>query len=188
MQKRFKIDDLTVEYDISYRNIKYPRLEFKTDKLLLVLPKGYKDPEKLIKKHENWIYKKISIIEDSLKEARNKKLNLKRTEEEFREFVKGLVDNISNELGVNVNRINFRKMKTKWGSCTPKGNITVNTALKYLPNDLIEYVIFHEIAHFIERKHDKRFWGIILKRFNNYEKLEKDLLIYWFSIQSKNLN
>jgi len=67
-----------------------------------------------------------------------------------------------------------------------EGNITINTTLKYLPENLIEYVIFHEMAHFIERKHNKHFWNIISKKFKNYKKLEKDLLIYWFLIQSKN--
>ncbi|MDI3483802.1 MAG: hypothetical protein PWQ74_389 [Methanobacteriaceae archaeon] len=181
-----KVHDLDIEYEISYRNIKYPRLEFKTGNLLLILPKNYKDPEKLIKKHKNWIYNKISIIKDAIKKANDKNLNLERTEKEFKDLVKSHVKSISDQLNLKVNRIIFRKMKTKWGSCSPKGNITINTTLKYLPENLIEYVIFHEMAHFIERKHNKHFWNIISKKFKNYKKLEKDLLIYWFLIQSKN--
>lgn len=38
-------------------------------------------------------------------------------------------------------------MKTKWASFSPKNNLTINKLMKYLPDDLIEYVIFHEISH-----------------------------------------
>lgn len=75
-------------------------------------------------------------------------------------------------------------MKTKWGSYSKKGNLTINTLLKYLPDKLIEYIIFHEMAHSIERKHNERFWNIINKKFKDYETKEKNLLVYWFLVQT----
>jgi len=81
-----------------------------------------------------------------------------------------------------IHKIYFRRMKTKWASCSLKGNLTVNTLMKYLPEELIRYVIFHETAHLIERRHNDRFWGIISQKFGNYEKMEQDLFSYWFLI------
>jgi predicted metal-dependent hydrolase len=52
-----------------------------------------------------------------------------------------------------------------------------------LPNNIIEYIIYHEIAHSIERKHNEKFWKLINKKFPDYETKEKDLLTYWFTIQ-----
>ncbi|MBU3965756.1 MAG: M48 family metallopeptidase [Euryarchaeota archaeon] len=75
-------------------------------------------------------------------------------------------------------------MKSKWGSCSPKKNLTINTLLKYLPEEIIEYVIFHEMAHLIERKHNEKFWKIISNKFQNYEENEKELFEYWFLIRT----
>ncbi len=52
-----RISDSTINYEIVHRNIKYPRLEFKTGKLLVVLPKDHKDCGDLIEKHKGWIFK-----------------------------------------------------------------------------------------------------------------------------------
>ncbi len=192
------------EYKVSYRNIKYPRLEFKTGELLLILPYG-QNPEIILKKHKNWVFKKTKFIKECLRFSSNKEI-VKRTDKDFKELVDSLVEGVSKELGLKVNslrklrrasldsehltgyfsngvnNIYFRKMRTKWASCSPKRNLVINTVMKYLPEHLIEYVIFHEIAHIIEKKHNEKFWSIISKRFNNYRDLEKDLFGYWFLI------
>jgi predicted metal-dependent hydrolase len=74
-------------------------------------------------------------------------------------------------------------MKTKWASHSRNNNLTVNTLLKHLSNDLIEYIIYHETTHSLERKHNEKFWNIITKKFPDYQTKEKDLLTYWFIIQ-----
>ena len=51
-----------IDYDVDFRNIKYPRLEFKTGQLILILPERFGDDKDVIKKHEEWIYKKNSQI------------------------------------------------------------------------------------------------------------------------------
>jgi len=140
--------------------------------------------EKLIQKHKKWIYTKNLIIKTALEEAKNKKLNLTRTEKELKEFVHSIANNFARKYNFRINKIYFRKMKTKWGSYNKKGNLTINTLLKYLPDKLIEYIIFHEMAHSIERKHNERFWNIINKKFKDYETKEKNLLVYWFLVQT----
>ncbi|MBU4491936.1 MAG: M48 family metallopeptidase, partial [Euryarchaeota archaeon] len=83
--------------------------------------------------------------------------------------------NIFRNLKISINNIYFRRMKSKWGSRSSKKNLTINTLLRYLPDNLIEYVIFHEMVHLIERKHNERFWGFISGKFNNYKDKEKEL-------------
>lgn len=177
-----KIYDKEIEYEVSYRNVKYPRLEFRTGKLLLALPKNYGDEKKLIEKYKDWIYQKNLTIEEAKRRAKKMKIE-NGNEEELKDVIKELVKKFSKELKVKVNRIYFRRLKSKWGSCSNKGNLSFNTLLKYLPYDLIKYVVFHEITHLKERKHNKKFWEIIGKKFKNHEKREKDLLAYWFLIQ-----
>ncbi len=178
-----KIYDLDVEYDIIQRNVKYWRLELKNEKLVLIAPKGYNEHEKIIEKHKDWIYKKFQAIKSSKAEAQQRKLNYERSEEEFREIIHGLVKKFSSELDVNVNKVYFRKMKSRWGSCSSRNNISINRYLKYLPDSLIEYVVFHEMAHLIELNHSKRFWGIIYGKFNDYKEIKEELSIYWLAIK-----
>jgi len=112
---------------------------------------------------------------------------LDRSDESFRELVRALAEKTTNEFNVNLNQVYFRKMKSKWGSCSKRKNLTINTLLKYLPTNLIEYVVFHEITHLKEKKHNERFWRIVSKKFKNYEEMEKNLFIYWFLIQQRKL-
>jgi len=171
-----------VPYSVSYRNVKYPRLELRTGKLLLVLPFGRK-PGPILDNHKKWILKKMSFVEKCLNHASDKRL-VERTEEEFRNLIESSIGKALKEMGGRLNHAYFRMMKTKWASCSAKRNLTINTAMGYLPNYLIKYVVFHEIAHLKEKRHNGQFWKIVSRRFNNYEDLERDLFSYWFRIQS----
>ena len=172
-----------IDYKVSYRDVKYPRLELKTGNLLLVLPHG-QDPSKIAEKHRDWINQKTELIRTSLKDSMSKKI-FERDDREFKDVVRLFAEKISQELDVGVNRIYFRRMKSKWASCSSKGNLTINTLLGYLPEELIEYVVLHEIAHLIERRHNDRFWRIISTKFGEYQKMEKDLFAYWFLIRDR---
>lgn len=184
MEKQPRNHESNITYNIDYRNVKYPRLEFKTGILLLVLPKKYKNETTLLEKHQNWIQKKNHIIQTALEEAQNKTLNMDRTNEDLKEIVHSIVTDFQQELNLKVNNIYFRKMKTKWGSCSPRRNLTINTLLKHLPKTLIEYVIYHEMTHLIQKNHNDKFWKIISSKFKNYQEKEKELLVYWFLIQN----
>jgi len=171
-----------ISYKVSYRSVKYPRLEFKTGDLLIILPSGHK-PDILLDKYKSWIIKKFNFIEDCIKKAKTKKL-IERSEEKFRKLIHSLVKEISKDLRVELNRIYFRKMRTKWASLSSAKNLTVNRLMKYLPEYLIKYVIFHELVHAIEKRHNEKFWSIISHKFKNYQKLEKELFIYWFLVSN----
>jgi len=173
-----------IPYRISHRAVKYPRLEFKTGELLVILPTGY-DHDVLLKKYKSWIIEKFEFIKGCLEKAKGKEL-VKRTEGEFREVINSIVRETSRELEVELNRIYFRKMRTKWASLSALRNLTVNRMMRYLPEDLIEYVIFHELAHMIEKKHNERFWEIIEKRYENYQEMEREMFVYWFLIFGDN--
>lgn len=187
MQTKTIVDGLEVEYSIVRRNIKYPRLELKTGTLLLVVPQRYTNPEKLIEEHEEWIHKKISVINESKERSKGKKLNLKRDDDELKEFLQYKVDKFSDQLEVKPNRVTLRNMKSKWGSCSSNKNLNFNKLLKYLPDELIDYVVLHEMAHLIEKKHGKEFWKIISSEFTDYKEKEHELMDFWFLIHQNNI-
>ena len=169
-----------IPYKVSYRNVKYPRLEFKTGELLLILPYGH-NPNGFIKKYKSWILEKTAFIKECLRNSSDKEIS-NRTKEEFKKLIFELAEECSRKLGAEPKNIYFRKMRTKWASLSSRRNLTINTMMRYLPQRLIEYVVFHEIAHIREKKHNDNFWGIISSEFNNYGELERELFIYWFRI------
>lgn len=171
-----------MEYRVKYRGIKYPRLEFKTGKLELILPFN-ESPKDIIEKHKHWIMQKQEFINECLKRAKSKKL-VKRDDKQFKTLVNTFVSQISKKLRVKLNKIFYRKMRTKWASCSTKKNLTINTLMKYLPKELIEYIIYHELTHIKEKRHNERFWKIMSKRFKNYQSLETSLFSYWFLVIS----
>ncbi|MDD3726585.1 MAG: M48 family metallopeptidase [Candidatus Ratteibacteria bacterium] len=175
-----KIKDKTIQYKKVYRRIRYPRLEFKTGCLVVILPENYCGEEKLLLKHKEWILKKVHFIEDALKEVKGLELNSNIDKATFTKKVEKIVKEFEKELDVKVNKIFFRKMKTKWGSCSSDGNITINKLLMFLPVRFIRYIVFHEILHTIHRKHNTEFYNVIKKKFKNSEKIEKELFSYWF--------
>lgn len=175
--------DKSLNYKVSYRDIKYPRVELKTSKPLFVLPFGYK-PNILYEKHKSWIFKKINFIEECLDNAKNKEL-VERSNEEFKKLTCSVVKKISGDLEIKIKQVYFRKMRTKWASLSQVRNLTVNKFIKYLPEYLIEYIIFHELVHVIEKKHNNRFWEIISGKYKDYQKSEKELFEYWFKVSEK---
>lgn len=172
-----------IPYRVSRRDIRFPRLEFTTGELLLVLPHGY-DAGMLLQKYGDWIQKKVVFIRECLDNGAGKKL-VKRSDEEFKEMIHAIIRESASHLRVKPNVVYFRTMKTKWASLSSRKNLTINMLMKYLPDHLIRYVIFHETAHLIEKRHNNRFWEIISCRYNDYHEMEKELFTYWFLIAAK---
>ena len=80
-----------------------------------------------------------------------------------------------------IGRIRIRKNLTNWGSCSSKNNISINFALLFLPQELMDYVIVHELAHTKERNHLHKFWQIVEKVLPNYKDRKKELRRYSLS-------
>lgn len=172
-----------IPYRVSHRDIRFPRLEFTTGELLFVLPRGHEEGV-LLQKYEDWIQKKVAFIRECLDNSAGKKLAL-RSDEELRELIRVISGESADQLRVKLNAIYFRTMKTKWASLSGKKNLTVNTLMKHLPDHLIRYVIFHETAHLMEKRHNERFWDMISRKYKNYQEKEKELFTYWFLVVHK---
>lgn len=79
---------------------------------------------------------------------------------------------VLNEVILNINSIKIQKSNSRWGSCSRYNNINFSYRLVMLPYDCIEYVIFHEITHIIEKNHGKSFYLKLKEYCPNYKLLE----------------
>ena len=184
MVKSKRIGNLLIEYEITHRDVKYPRLEFKTGRLELIAPHDFAGEDNLIEKKKGWILRKTLEIESAKKNAKDKQKTFSEIgKEEFKKLVDRLASKHSHEIAAKPGRIFFRAMKTKWGSCSRNKNLTFNTELRFLPSHLIEYVVYHEMLHLIDRKHSDEFWRMLKRKFPKAVQYEKELLEYWFLVR-----
>lgn len=151
---------------------------------MFILPHG-DSHERLERKYRHWIRAKQEMIESALQGSKGKKL-VRRSLPEFQRLTKELVKKHARYLGVAPRSVGFVEMRSKWASCGPNGRLTLNTMMRRIPKQLIDYVVFHELYHLVERKHNAVFWAGIGRRYKNYRSLEKKLFSYWFLIQKLN--
>lgn len=77
------------------------------------------------------------------------------------------------QMGVNFARVTVRDQKSRWGSCGSKGNLNFNYRLYYLPQELMDYVVVHELAHRIHMNHSREFWEVVAKYDADYKEHRK---------------
>lgn len=69
---------------------------------------------------------------------------------------------VANKYGYKYNKLSLKLMKTRWGSCSYRNNINLNISLVTLEDELIEYVLLHELVHTVEKNHSSSFWARLL--------------------------
>ena len=80
------------------------------------------------------------------------------------------------KLGVKVSGYFLQRMKTKWGSCSPRaGNIRLNTELVKKPKDLLEYVVVHEMLHLVAPTHSERFVALLQQHYPTWREARVEL-------------
>ena len=137
--------------------------------------------EEMLKAKHDWILKTLDKIEQrNTAEAREyeeaeqlSSEEVKRLKKEARIRLTELTEYWAGRMGISYGRISIRGQKTRWGSCSSKGNLNYNYLLMLCPDDVIEYVVIHELCHRIYMNHSKRFWEKIEEFCPNYRQARK---------------
>jgi predicted metal-dependent hydrolase len=77
---------------------------------------------------------------------------------------------LAEKVGVSIGLISLKQQKTRWGSCSSRGNLNFNWRLVHYQPAIIDYVIVHELAHRLEMNHSAAFWKIVAKYDPEYAK------------------
>jgi len=77
----------------------------------------------------------------------------------------------------NYNRVSIRNTRSRWGSCSSKGNLNFNYRIIFLPTALQDYLIVHELCHLQEMNHAVQFWALVSQQIPDYKARVKELKI-----------
>jgi predicted metal-dependent hydrolase len=114
------------------------------------------------------------FIDEGLHKLRDQ-IPVVRPQQTSPDELRQLVDQWAKRMGLAPQRVTLRDMRRKWGSCSSRGNITLNTALCTVPLPLAEYVIVHELAHLCVFDHSEKFWTLVESYIPDYENLKQML-------------
>lgn len=119
-------------------------------------------------------------IDASKRKVEPETSDIKYTDEELasilanaKEKLPRLVSRYAKEMDVEYNQVFVKSQKTRWGSCSDKGNINLNCLLMIVPPYVRKYVIVHELAHRKEMNHSDRFWKLVADEIPDYQKAVK---------------
>ena len=92
-----------------------------------------------------------------------------------KKYLKERTSELSVKHGFSVKRLSVRGQKTRWGSCSRRGNISLNYNLIKFRKEVIDYVIVHELCHLRQLNHSKKFWNEVAQILSHYKSLKKEL-------------
>ena len=138
-----------------------------------------KDIEEILKKKEAWISKhieKIKKTKERLEAEPTEKLTREKVialAEEALKVIPARVEYFARVIGVTYGKITIRNQKTRWGSCSSKGNLNFNCLLMLAPPEVLDYVVVHELCHRKQMNHSKAFWSEVEKVIPDYKEARK---------------
>jgi predicted metal-dependent hydrolase len=133
--------------------------------------------ERFVQGKINWLLSKINYFKKFkyINVGRPGRKNYLSYKEKALSFVREKVAYFNQTCGFKYKKINIRRQKTRWGSCSKKGNLNFNYKIIFLPENIRNYIIVHELCHLKEFNHSKRFWDLIAKIIPDYRKIRKEL-------------
>ena len=132
-----------------------------------------------VQENKAWIERKKAKLQNRAPDEASADIlsdeELKKLSEEAKRVLSEKAHRYAGRIGVTFGRISIRHQKTKWGSCSSKGNLNFNCLLILLPEEVRDYVVVHELAHLREMNHSEMFWAEVEKIIPDYKLRSKEL-------------
>jgi predicted metal-dependent hydrolase len=140
---------------------------------------SFKEAETIAKSKMGWIEKHLYKIQKA--EENHQKLTENEKAIDRKTAKTQLIERLhqlSKQHGFTYNKVFIKNQKTRWGSCSEKNNINLNYNLVRLPDELIDYILLHELVHTRIKNHSSMFWDALDRIIGNAKELDKKLKNY----------
>ncbi len=182
MRNIIRLQEKEIPYTLRIsRHARYMRLSLHSDgTVVMTAPHGISQHiiERFMISKSSWILKKLASIQSldrSPAPEKIKRQDYLRHKSTAQLLAEDRVRYFNTAYKLFYRRITIRNQKTRWGSCSSKGNLNFNYKIMLLPPELSDYIIVHELCHLAELNHSKNFWHLVEKTFPHHAELRKEL-------------
>ena len=165
-----------MDYRIVYSDRRTVSLSVKDGEIVVRAPRyvSRQRIEELLLSHRDWISKKIEKQEKRM--ARFSSLSdedIKKLRKMAKNILSEKTSHYANIMGLKYGRITITSAKSRFGSCSAEGNISYSYRLMLYPEEAIDYVVVHGLAHLVEMNHSPAFYAIVAKVLPDYKSRAK---------------
>ena len=150
-------------------------IQVKAGQIIVKAPLQMKTTEiqELLEQKKEWIDKHLALAEEENKlTSEIKPYTMEEINKLADKAVKVIPERVKHYaplIGVDYGRITIRNQRSRWGSCSSKGNLNFNCLLMEMPDEIIDSVVVHELCHLIHFNHSKEFWQTVEKYLPDYK-------------------
>ncbi len=131
--------------------------------------------ERFMREKEDWIIEKIRKMAQYKDTRVGAKEEYKKYKEVALKIAEERLKYFNQFYNFRWNRITIRNQKTRWGSCSKRGNLSFNYKIALLESKAVDYIVVHELCHLKEFNHSTRFWNLVAQTVPEYLSIRKDL-------------
>ena len=147
--------------------------------------------DRFVRQHAGWVAKQLEKINSpAVREASENSLSLEEVRKLADEAMKIIPERVkyyAGIMGVRSGKITIRNQRTRWGSCSAKGNLNFNCLLMLTPPEVIDSVVVHELCHMKHMDHSPAFYEDVRKYYPEYDKWNRWLKENGAAIMAKNI-
>ncbi|MEI6352781.1 MAG: M48 family metallopeptidase [Candidatus Nomurabacteria bacterium] len=181
MNKIIKINDKDLEFSLkeSVRTKRVLVTINREGEVIVTKPKraSLEMIEKFLIEKAKWIFEKSEYFKNNktVSTITNSKKEYLENKEKALQIAKDRMEHFNKIYNFKFKNITVKNQKTRWGSCSRKGNLNFNYKIALLPEHISDYIIVHEICHLKEFNHSQRFWDLVAVTVPDYLKIRKEL-------------
>ncbi len=182
MKKQIELHRQQVEYTLRVsKHARRMRLAIYCDGAFVVTVPKATDAnlvEKFIIQKSKWILDKMAYfktVSSFVFKTTNDEEEYLDNKEKALKVAESRIEHFNKVYQFRFNKINIKNQKTRWGSCSKKGNLNFNYKIALLPPRLSDYIIVHELCHLGQFNHSQKFWNLVAKTIPNYLEIRDEL-------------
>lgn len=179
MKKIIRTPERTISYTVKKSmRAKHVRISVNCDGAVLVTRPAcvpFERIEEIVVRKLGWIVGKIDFFKNLTTTRRRSVAEYRKQRKSALDLVQARIAYFNQQYGFTIGRISIRNQRTRWGSCSKRGNLNFNHRIVGLVPELVDYIVVHELCHLVELNHSKQFWKLVEQTMPRYNELRREL-------------